>query len=68
MRKHSSPKEITVVWWFDGSESCLYCHQQYVYEAECRCMICDVAVCPECIAMIESGEHLCPNCLAEQEQ
>ena len=50
-------------WWLsDGDEECAACGHAYAYEVEVRCIDCDAAMCPVCVAWV-TRQSFCPGCI-----
>lgn len=69
-RAAGKPAREPVPWWVEGgSETCPFCLQSYVYELEIRCHDCDSPLCPQCVVTERFAlvNHLCPDCLEEED-
>ncbi len=49
-------------WILNGTEICSACSQLYLYEMECYCGDCDVALCVLCSRRVEPKRFLCASC------
>lgn len=54
-------------WLSGGTETCEFCEQLHVLQVEFRCVGCDRASCEHCIVIVETGEVLCHECVAEED-
>ena len=56
-------------WWLEGTETCRFCVQTYVYEEEYRCVGCDAGICAECAVFVRQTEEVyCPECAEDMPQ
>ena len=63
-------KKKTLPYWLDGgTETCDLCAHPHVLQAQRRCAACDRGACEHCVVVNrETGEVLCHECLAQEEE